>query len=98
MAFLTISNENIFFKTRCDRFSAIVALNKVIGIGSPGGESSESSEYSCDFFQHKSRIWTTDINEKNAMYIVPSPFAVYTPFFGRYVFFFYMALAHQGLF
>ena len=31
---------------------------------------SESSDYSCDFCQHKSRIWTTDTNVNNAMYIL----------------------------
>ena len=36
-------------------------------------ESSKSSDYSCDFCQHNSRIWTTDVNVNNAMYIVPLP-------------------------
>ena len=35
MLFLTISNENIFFKTQDTRLGAIVAPNKDIGIG-PG--------------------------------------------------------------
>ena len=58
-------------------------------------ESSESSDYSCDFCQDKPRIWTTDINVSNAMQLYgSSPLLLYIPFFLVY---FYMVLAHLRL-
>ena len=47
-------------------------------------ETSKSSDYSCDFCQQKSGIWTNDVNLNNSMYIVPIPFWCIYPFLSMF--------------